>query len=339
MNSKIFFRADGNASIGLGHVIRSLALAEMLKNDFECIFVIQNPSEYLVSEIKKTCEHFLIFPETTEILNEAQNFANQITKNDIVVLDGYKFVTAYQQILKNKCRKLICIDDVHSCHFVADVVINHAGSALRNHYSAEFYTSFCLGFDYALLRKPFLQAAEVKRNIEKFDTAFVSMGGGAILNVSLKILKTLNAISEIKRINFVRGSKEIFENEIIPFLKNTETEKIKVFENVDAAEMVELLQNSDVAICPASTLSLECCSVGIGLFCGYTVDNQVEIHSDLAAKNLIFDLKNLNIISENDLSDILFANFSLQKLNEVVFRQKEIFKNTTFNLFTLFKNL
>ena len=30
---KIYFRADGNSRMGLGHVIRSLALAEMLRDD------------------------------------------------------------------------------------------------------------------------------------------------------------------------------------------------------------------------------------------------------------------------------------------------------------------
>ena len=39
MLKKILFRADGNEEIGYGHVIRSLALADMLKENFECIFV------------------------------------------------------------------------------------------------------------------------------------------------------------------------------------------------------------------------------------------------------------------------------------------------------------
>lgn len=38
---KIYFRADAGAEIGYGHFIRTLALADMLKDDFSCVFVTQ----------------------------------------------------------------------------------------------------------------------------------------------------------------------------------------------------------------------------------------------------------------------------------------------------------
>mgnify|MGYP006872109998 CR=1 FL=1 len=34
---KIYFRADAGAEIGYGHFIRTLALADMLKDDFSCV--------------------------------------------------------------------------------------------------------------------------------------------------------------------------------------------------------------------------------------------------------------------------------------------------------------
>ena len=44
---KIYFRADASATIGYGHFIRTLALADMLKDDFDCTFFYL-PS-YLIS--------------------------------------------------------------------------------------------------------------------------------------------------------------------------------------------------------------------------------------------------------------------------------------------------
>ena len=35
---KLFFRADGNSSIGLGHLLRLLAVADALKYKFEITF-------------------------------------------------------------------------------------------------------------------------------------------------------------------------------------------------------------------------------------------------------------------------------------------------------------
>ena len=37
MNRKIYFRADAGVDIGYGHFTRTLALADMLKDDFEWV--------------------------------------------------------------------------------------------------------------------------------------------------------------------------------------------------------------------------------------------------------------------------------------------------------------
>ena len=42
----------------------------------------------------------------------------------IVVLDGYHFDTNYQTKIKQKGCKLVCIDDLHDKHFVADIIIH-----------------------------------------------------------------------------------------------------------------------------------------------------------------------------------------------------------------------
>lgn len=46
---KIYFRADASATIGYGHFIRTLALADMLKDDFDCTFFTCHPTSYQVS--------------------------------------------------------------------------------------------------------------------------------------------------------------------------------------------------------------------------------------------------------------------------------------------------
>ena len=38
MRRRLFFRADAGPGIGYGHFVRSLALASMLKDCFECRF-------------------------------------------------------------------------------------------------------------------------------------------------------------------------------------------------------------------------------------------------------------------------------------------------------------
>jgi UDP-2,4-diacetamido-2,4,6-trideoxy-beta-L-altropyranose hydrolase len=59
---KIFFRADGDQTIGMGHFTRTLALTEMLNNYFYCVFATQKPSEYQINEIAKVCHQRIDLP-------------------------------------------------------------------------------------------------------------------------------------------------------------------------------------------------------------------------------------------------------------------------------------
>ena len=52
---KIFFRADAGPEIGYGHFIRTLALADMLKEDFDCTFFTQTPTDYQKREAASVC--------------------------------------------------------------------------------------------------------------------------------------------------------------------------------------------------------------------------------------------------------------------------------------------
>ena len=165
MKKKIYFRTDGNNHIGLGHVIRCLALADMLKEEFECVFATRFVNKYIIEEIEKSCLSYIKLKEDHN--KHFEDFLTYINKEDIVVLDNYFFTTEYQIIIKNVGCKLVCIDDMHDKHYVADAVINHGPSLRENQFSVESYTKLCLGLDYALLRKPFLNVIPRKRTEQK----------------------------------------------------------------------------------------------------------------------------------------------------------------------------
>ena len=104
---KIYFRADASATIGYGHFIRSLALADMLKNDFDCTFFTTSPSPYQIAEMGKVCNYISLNEET-----KFKDFINLLVGDEIVVLDNYFFTTEHQKQIKEKGCKLVCIDDM-----------------------------------------------------------------------------------------------------------------------------------------------------------------------------------------------------------------------------------
>src|SRR5690554_1973465 len=129
----LLFRADGNNQIGMGHYIRSLALAQMLKNHFNCAFAIQNPIPAQKKNIETACERIIELKTSNK-----DEFLNFVSSQDIVVIDNYCFSTEYQRAIKSKGCKLVYIDDLNDKHYVADLIIsNTIGSGVQ--YSKENY--------------------------------------------------------------------------------------------------------------------------------------------------------------------------------------------------------
>ena len=134
-NQNVYFRADGHSKMGLGHIIRSLALAEMLNKTFNCIFVSRLIVKELKNEILSVCTDLIELQESLIQEQEAQYLIeNIINENDIVVLDGYHFDTEYQKLIYNHSKSLVCVDDIHNYHFISDIIINHAGGIKKADY-------------------------------------------------------------------------------------------------------------------------------------------------------------------------------------------------------------
>ncbi|PIY07973.1 MAG: UDP-2,4-diacetamido-2,4,6-trideoxy-beta-L-altropyranose hydrolase [Flexibacter sp. CG_4_10_14_3_um_filter_32_15] len=280
---KVYFRADANSQIGWGHIVRCMALADMLIEDknsiFECIFLVQNPSLILQNQIKEKFE-LSILEETTDFLEEAHFIAqNYLQDNSIIVLDHYQIQTDYQRIIKqNSNSKIVCIDDIYSWHFLADVVINHGGKINTENYSCEPYTKLLLGTEYALLRQPFLKAALKKREIKNIETIFICFGGADIQNLTGKSLELVLNFDFIKKINVVITG-DSYSKELHNLVAKNPS--ICLYQNLDAQQMADLMQESDLAFSPASSLSLELLATQPFIILGKSADNQATIYQEL----------------------------------------------------------
>lgn len=275
---KIYFRADASAAIGYGHFIRTLALADMLKDNFDCTFFTCHPTPYQVSEMEKVCP-FIILEEEKHF----DEFLSHLQGDEIVVLDNYFFTTDYQRAIKQKGCCLVCIDDMHDKHYVADVVINHALTDAKL-FDVESYTKLCLGFDWALLRKPFLEAVRKKRK-KKMQNVVICFGGADPLNLTRKFVDLfLNRRDEV-HIFAIVGDKYPMEWVM--------SSNVECLHNLSAIQMVAVLSNSDLAILPTSSVCLEAMACGTPVAAGFFVDNQMKIYNEYLARNLIYPLGDL----------------------------------------------
>lgn len=277
MGKKIYFRADAGAGIGYGHFIRSLALADMLKSDFECVMFTQEPTPYQISEAEQVCPLVSLPADESKF----EKFLEYLTGEEIVVLDNYFYTTDYQQQIKDKGCKLVCIDDMHDKHFVADVVINH-GVVPVEEYDVADYTQVFTSPKYALLRSPFLQSQPITK---RSGSWVVTIGGLDEPNITTLAVKTLQEI----------GTKDITAIVGDGFKHRAELKKtgVKILSRLTAQQMAETFASAENVLCCASTVCYEALSQGCHVYAGWYVDNQVDTYNLLAKSNYIEPLGNL----------------------------------------------
>ncbi|WP_160143665.1 UDP-2,4-diacetamido-2,4,6-trideoxy-beta-L-altropyranose hydrolase [Chryseolinea soli] len=285
MKTRVYLRADGNAKMGLGHIHRSLALAEMLRDDFECHFVIHTPLPGLRELILKSCASIIDLGDLSQE-EELKYLLDLFRPEDVIVLDGYAFKTEYQQRLKNKGHVLVCIDDLQSYHFVADVVINPAGGVDLFRYSGEAYTKFLCGPTYALLKPPYLEAARKRGARTGKPSLLICMGGADPDNHTLATLKE-NVGQGFDTVYVIIGEAYVHKKELYESV-NAFQQKIEVLNNLDPRAMAAIMKECAVAICSASGVAYEYASVGGELYIKQTATNQTLLYRYLIDAGLAF---------------------------------------------------
>lgn len=269
---KIFFRADADPTIGYGHFIRSLALADMLKDDFDCVFYTQSPTDYQQKEAASVCHLEELPADDTRF----ELFLNELTGTEIVVLDNYFYTTDYQRKIKEKGCKLVCIDDMHDKHYVADAVVNH-GPVRPEEFDCEPYTRLCVGAKWSLLRKPFLVPV---KSCERKKQIVVCLGGADPQRLTDKIVSYLFDLGVQYEVVVVLGDSA--------YLSETNRKRVTVKHNLSALSMAELFETASIGVLPSSSVRMEAVSRGLKVICGYFVDNQqIGYERSLKQKDII----------------------------------------------------
>ncbi len=302
---KIIIRVDGSSTIGLGHISRCYALAEMLKNDFEIYFYTRADSKVIIEDIRNYCAGLIQLNNNISYEAEAIQWIEALAGNEIVVLDGYYFNTGYQQKIKDKGCKVVCIDDIHAYHFVADVVINHAPGITAEAYSAEPYTRLYLGPDYVMLKKIFLDEALIpKGEYDLKDSSILICLGGADPNNEIKnTLKELLELFPKTFFHVVVGAAYSHLQQLMVLAGDYKQVLLHI--NVKPEEMLSLMQQSNIAITSASTIALEYSCVKGNLFLKCIADNQKEAYQSLIERKCAYTFES---IKENYYSDIAISN-------------------------------
>lgn len=187
----VFF-ANASATIGAGHVMRLLALAQAcIAKGLKVSFASYECPEYLLKILKQ--EGFAIIDVPKDFtLTHILSF-----EATVIVVDDYCLSDEQWRYLRSANALLVNIDDdLDNKQLLSDIIINPAASATASQYKKRApHATFCLGPSFALLRKEFTE--QVFIDVDQRQHILISLGGADVKNMSLALTRSLLQNSQI----------------------------------------------------------------------------------------------------------------------------------------------
>jgi UDP-2,4-diacetamido-2,4,6-trideoxy-beta-L-altropyranose hydrolase len=304
--SSLFIRADANTQIGMGHVMRCLALAQAWQETGGAVhFALANVAPAIESRLRDeglNVYYLTAQPGSDDDANQTITLARQIQATWVVV-DGYHFDADYQRALKQADLRLLVVDDYgHANHYYADLVLNQNIYAEESLYtSREPYTHLLLGTQYALLRREFWPWRGWRREIAPVARkVLVTLGGADPDNVTLKVIRVLQQtqLEGLEAVVVVGNSNPHWET--LQAAVNQQTESaIRLEQNV--THMPELMTWADVAISAGGSTCWELAFMGLPNLVMVLADNQRLVAEGLNTAGVSVNLGNADLLSPNTL--------------------------------------
>ncbi|MFD2787555.1 UDP-2,4-diacetamido-2,4,6-trideoxy-beta-L-altropyranose hydrolase [Hymenobacter rubripertinctus] len=312
MNSavRILFRADGNTTIGLGHMVRSLALADMVRAVAPGLVLARTPPAVVRELVAQAGLPLLELPELAPAEEADYLLARVLRPTDVLVLDGYGFDSDYRRRVRASGCRLVCLDDLHAGFFPADLIINHSPGVTAADYQAEPTTRFCLGPAFSLLRPPFLRHAALPRPAGPVASVLVCFGGADPLQLTARMLAALLALGSLARIGLLLGGAAAAPTAIQALLAAHPQQQVTLYRSLLAEEMVPVLLGYDAVICPASTILIESLVLGRPVITGYYADNQRALAAYVHAHQQAHSVGDFAAYSDPPLAAALRAGLS-----------------------------
>lgn len=309
---RVYLRADADKTIGFGHFTRSLALADMLKDEFDCTFFTQTPTDYQRREVGKVCKLVELPADDTKF----SLFLDVLQGDEIVFLDNYFFSSQYQQLIKKvKGCKLVCMGG-NDRHYYSDVLINYT-DLKPDDFSIESYTKLCSGIDWALLRRPFWNRDECFENRpvpERINRIAVCFGGTDPFSVTEAVVEHLQKNLLDAEIHLI--VTDSFGRERIEDLSKG---GVIVHTNASACEIVAVFNSADVAVLSTSSIALEALALQTPVIAGYYIDNQKRMYETLNGGNYIFGTGDLLAPSANERIEACVKQLPVGQVNKNIF--------------------
>jgi len=214
---KIIFRCDASPDIGLGHLIRCLAVARELQKQNQIIFATtkDDTNSYI-----REAGFEIFFKEKDETEEKFLKRLSFILNPEIIVIDKkYPYNTAFMGNLKQNTNRIIMIDNICEGLSECDEIIfpnTHLDkNVLKKYLLQEQINKVKTGPEYVILRDEFLALKDkINHNFHNPPNIIVTTGGTDPEGVLLKLIPWLKEMDLKANILILIGQAFKYKDEL-----------------------------------------------------------------------------------------------------------------------------
>lgn len=336
---KVVFRVDASTRMGMGHIMRCLALAEALRaRGVNVSFVSRAHMGHMINTLTGLLMPVAALPAPVTLADNTENYsawlgvtqavdaAETITalngdQPDWLIVDHYGLDIQWEKTLRPHVGKILVIDDLANRLHDCDVLLDQNYSTRDENRYAKLVPSCCrclLGPRYALLRPEYAAYRKtlLVRNGQQVRRVLVFLGGSDPANITGMILAVLSSpdLQELQ-VDVITGANN-------PHLKSIERQvSIRPHTTLHKPRphLADLMVQSDISIGAGGITTWERLCLGLPSVVISTGENQVPACESLSNSGLIYYLgSSKNLQTESiliSLSSILKNNHALEDMS------------------------
>lgn len=283
----VLIRADANATIASGHIVRCISIATRLKKQgADCVFITADHEAASLIE-GKGFSYICLETQWNNMEGELEKLLPLIDQLApvAVLVDSYFVTPAYLACLTQRVQT-IYMDDLGEQAYPVNAVVNYNLYAKQLPYNRLYSNSKAqvfLGTEYAPLREEYanIPRFKVKKQVENI---LITTGGSDPHNIMGRLLQQMECYPQLNKIPFhlVVGYYNPHYESLLKWASTRSHLKIHYNTN----EMATLMKNADIAITAGGFSLYELCSCGVpSIF--FTIAQNQQLASNAFSKNIM----------------------------------------------------
>ena len=268
---RIVIRADGGKNLGLGHIYRSLAVAqELARHD---VILVTDAAHEMGGALLSQ------YPFHLEVIDGESGFMNLLDtlKPDLVILDQLDTTVSYIRSLRKRVSRIVTFEDLGEGAFECDLLISDLYENIAVPEDRQFK-----GLMNAIMAPHFETLGAQKIFSDSVEVILLVFGGSDPSHLTEKALVALSEANFKGRVEVVVGPGVDREISLAGLGLSGE-----IFHNVRF--MPDLMRRADLAISSAGRTVTELLSCGVPVLC--ICQNEKElIHTHAAARFGVINL-------------------------------------------------